>query len=88
MLKYLLNSKIFVFKEFLESHNHYENYVYPVSNKKILLLENARGVPPTSYPVHGTSMGWVGAGKRGFYPVLVLARGQGKEGQVGNLSWS
>ena len=43
-------------------------------NKKVLLRENARGLPPAAYPVRDLS--YLGDGGGG-YPILVLAGGGG-----------
>ena len=57
-------------------------------NKKVLLRENERGIPPVLYPVHGMSCwrervslsgSWLGG--EGGTPILVLA-GVGEEGTL------
>ena len=50
-------------------------------DKKVLLRENAWGVPPAPYPVACPVGREVGrGGMRGGTPVMILAEGEGGEG--------
>ena len=49
-----------------------------MSNKKVLLRENTRGIPTAEYPVHGFSARGEGAGGRRMCPNLGRAGGGGE----------
>ena len=69
--------------------NSFKTELKIISNKKVLLHENARGLPPAAYPVHGMSYTRVG-GLRGGVGIGAgtvaggtMARGMGGMGLVG-----